>query len=946
MKHIYFLAFLLFWNASPLFTQNINYDARITSFRADGCNDPFGDEERTWKGYISDNIDQLESYSGCVRCDQSGVCTRSGNFASRARNNIAATEIRTRLDAWEDDAGNRCDFDDSSFNGDDCRVQEPCTYQLDSPVEYELRSRTMNCGPSDNYMTVNYNYRYATTSLSDATEYLQSSLLGGGGRSFWGARGNWAYSDFDCAASGTISNNGTSSMRTTVNCKNSVFFRWRVSSEENYDFLEFYINGVRQARISGEVGWTVVTFPLDYGSNTVEWRYVKDGSVSRGLDRGFIDLIQFTNATNIIPGTITGDQTICSGDNPSNISSTALAQSYGISINYQWEQSINGVDWTSIGGATAASYNPPAGLTQTTYYRRSVRDNCFAPIGYSNEVTITVNPLPNGNLVGTTTICPGSTVDLTFTATAGAGPFDVHYNGMTANDLASGGSITVMPSSTTTYSLVAITDANSCTRNTGLGTSATVSVQEESTAPTNVAGPANAVCPQVTSTLTASGGADGAGGEIKWYSEANGQGPLLGTGNSIDVAPMMTTTYYARREGDCNVTSDLPFTLNVKAFEYAAAASKTSVGYCTDNNGLHHFFDADDKIILTISGDLDGATASPEVTIANNGSFYQTSVGGPGNCDGPGYPGEEYFELPRSWNVEFSGTLNPPYSVRIYMPASEVDAMTMAAANHISDNPVCGYTYKNAVPNGLVWFKSTAAAYVAPQYDLPTQLTAMQGSMNGINYYELSNITSFSGGSAGIVLLPSPALPVELDYFVGKSIGPKVNELSWQTATEDGNAYFELERRSDNEADFHAITRIAGAGNSNEAIQYRYEDDQLNVAKTHYYRLRQVDEDGTFTYSNIVAITNDIDANAALSIFPNPASSTTSLSFYHTKQEMLTATIRTTDGKVAQQATIPAENGINQQEINVSKLPTAVYLLDIRTAQGELIATEFLVIKH
>ena len=59
----------------------------------------------------------------------------------------------------------------------------------------------------------------------------------------------------------------------------------------NGDFLEFYIDGVLQNRWSGEVAWSVVSFPISAGTHTLLWRYVKNGSVSSGSDAAWIDSV-------------------------------------------------------------------------------------------------------------------------------------------------------------------------------------------------------------------------------------------------------------------------------------------------------------------------------------------------------------------------------------------------------------------------------------------------------------------------------------------------------------------------------------------------------------------------------------------------------------------------------------------------------------------------------
>lgn len=66
-------------------------------------------------------------------------------------------------------------------------------------------------------------------------------------------------------------------------------FDLRVSSEANWDFLEFYLNGNLLRRWSGQVDWTRFEFPVSAGTHTLEWRYVKDAANSGGLDAVFVD---------------------------------------------------------------------------------------------------------------------------------------------------------------------------------------------------------------------------------------------------------------------------------------------------------------------------------------------------------------------------------------------------------------------------------------------------------------------------------------------------------------------------------------------------------------------------------------------------------------------------------------------------------------------------------
>ena len=94
------------------------------------------------------------------------------------------------------------------------------------------------------------------------------------------------------ARSGTVAHGQQSALRLTEVLDAGVgSFSWKVSSEASWDALEFYINGLRQQRWSGQAGWETYDFSVPGGTNTLEWRYVKDFTLSAGLDTAFIDNI-------------------------------------------------------------------------------------------------------------------------------------------------------------------------------------------------------------------------------------------------------------------------------------------------------------------------------------------------------------------------------------------------------------------------------------------------------------------------------------------------------------------------------------------------------------------------------------------------------------------------------------------------------------------------------
>lgn len=130
-----------------------------------------------------------------------------------------------------------------------------------------------------------------------------------GNFSFSGSQ-QWHISDefpaggtYSAKAPAALDNSELSAMVLTMNTTSGeISFDYAVSSEENYDFLEFYIDGTLQNRWSGDINYTTASFPLSAGQHEFRWVYSKDSSVSGGLDTAWIDHI-------VVPITVSGGNT-------------------------------------------------------------------------------------------------------------------------------------------------------------------------------------------------------------------------------------------------------------------------------------------------------------------------------------------------------------------------------------------------------------------------------------------------------------------------------------------------------------------------------------------------------------------------------------------------------------------------------------------------------------
>lgn len=109
-------------------------------------------------------------------------------------------------------------------------------------------------------------------------------------------------------------------------------------------------------------------------------------------------------------------------------------------------------------------------------------------------------------------------------------------------------------------------------------------------------------------------------------------------------------------------------------------------------------------------------------------------------------------------------------------------------------------------------------------------------------------------------------LPVELTDFQGKAVSSGV-ELIWITATELNNDYFAVEHSTDGLA-FRSVGQVKGAGSSTEELSYNF-THRKPVSGTNYYRLKQVDFDGSYEYSSLIAV-EILQRSGSVRLFPNP----------------------------------------------------------------------------
>ncbi len=283
--------------------------------------------------------------------------------------------------------------------------------------------------------------------------------------------------------------------------------------------------------------------------------------------------IIITQPSQLMPGTINGDQEVCYLGNPASLNEVTAPAGGPATILFQWELSLNGgASWSDVPGATMASYDPPAGILQTTHFRRRVNSAACDP-EYSNPVVVTVNPLPVASIAGTGFVCPGDAATVTVTITTGESPFTVVLSdGTTVSNYTSGSPITVNPTVSTTYTITSVTDNNGCAvaaPHADLTGSATIDAK---TVPEIAVQPLNqTVCEDAVATfVTDAGGTTNP--QYRWYLDT-GSGMTIMPGENAAtlsvtaVSAMNGYRYQAEITGDCPdpVLSDIvTLTVNEK----------------------------------------------------------------------------------------------------------------------------------------------------------------------------------------------------------------------------------------------------------------------------------------------------------------------------------------------------------------------------------------------
>ncbi len=255
------------------------------------------------------------------------------------------------------------------------------------------------------------------------------------------------------------------------------------------------------------------------------------------------------------------------------------------------------------------------------------------------------------------------------------------------------------------------------------------------------------------------------------------------------------------------------------------------------------------------------------------------------------------------------------YKITLYYTAAEVNGWKTATG----ENESAAWIHKapNRIQDETPGVQNIAIESIAA------------GVIGGPNFgtdftFEGTFSTGFSGFGVGIDISP---LPVELLSFTGEHLGNKGNQLDWITATEENTSHFDIERSIDG-INFDFIGKVEARGNSATQLDYDFLDAKP-ANGVNYYRLRMVDLDASFEYSNIISLKSLRELDITIS--PNPTRGSISLVF---SQEIEGNTqIQLID--VAGRTVMNQEIMVNgTYELNMEQLTSGTYF--IRITNGNL----------
>jgi len=446
-----------------------------------------------------------------------------------------------------------------------------------------------------------------------------------------------------------------------------------------------------------------------------------------------------------------------------------------------------------------------------------------------------------------------------------------------------------------------------------------------------------------TNTINGSGNITFSSGSILTTANSNG----VGSSNNAGIQLSGTVTY----------SPTMSFVLNGGSAQHTGTDMPASVSNFTLINSHGAILDA----ALTITG-----TCTLTSGIITLGS-YKLTIGSSGQISGAG---SSNYILTNSTGVlemqaNTSGVMFPigdDYNPIKIKTTSGTAVFDVSVSNGITDATNTS-SYSNDVVN-RTWVinitTGSATINVTPQWNDPSDITGSfdenkvlvasrtsltsawnstksstsATSLGGSDYNILSGNISVSSGNTAYIgvgsgIIGTNPLPVDLIQFTAQPDNGEVT-LRWTTASEQNNSHFIVER-SLNAQNWSPIGRVEGHGTTQVKNDYSYIDPLTGFISNGniYYRLKQVDFNARFNYSNI----NEVQLTGFQNtLYPNPATSVINIALQSDENADAAINILDLDGKLVQSSQLSLLEGNNSLKIDVSKMPTGNYIIRISTS--------------
>jgi Secretion system C-terminal sorting domain len=186
-------------------------------------------------------------------------------------------------------------------------------------------------------------------------------------------------------------------------------------------------------------------------------------------------------------------------------------------------------------------------------------------------------------------------------------------------------------------------------------------------------------------------------------------------------------------------------------------------------------------------------------------------------------------------------------------------------------------------------------------------------------------------GTTTFALADPCTIPVTLTEFTGRLVNEQ-SQLNWTTTSEYNSKEFVVEKSIDGQR-FSPLATVAAKGNSNTPSNYQLLDKYPYPGNS-YYRLKMVDRDASFTYSNVVRIVTAKKALAVIRLFPNPTKDKVSLELVAEKQQSVTISLSDFGGKRVYRKAILLNTGLNSADVQMSSLAAGTYFMEVRDEKG------------